>query len=220
MSVKQIITYEVPTILPEDTGETALRLMEDNNIRQIPVVANEQYMALLKEDDLLDWDTPEKPVSASGFLRYSPAISFEAHAYDALRVAYNQNIMVIPVVDNQNKYIGAATLASLMNFFAEHCSLDSPGGVIVVEVNPLDYSLYEIARIAESEEVSILATSLYTNRATNMLELTMKVNRTNLDTLATTYERFGYVVKEVYGEHGNKDDMMDRYNLLMAYINM
>ncbi len=220
MSVQKIISYEVPTILPGDTGDTAMRLMEENNIEHIPVVANKQYLALLKQEDMLEWDTPEQPVSASDFLRYSPAVFTEAHAYDALRLAYNQHLSVIPVVDNDNKYVGAATYETLVNYIAEQSGLDSPGGVIVLEIKPLDYSLYEIARIAESEEVSIISTQLHTNHVTKMLELTIKTNRNNLESLASTYDRFGYHVKELYGERSNKEDMMDRYNLLMAYINM
>ncbi|MCB0697198.1 MAG: CBS domain-containing protein [Chitinophagaceae bacterium] len=219
MSVTKIIAYDVPTILPDDTGDTAMRLMEENGIEHIPVVANQQYLALVKQDDMLEWDTPEQPVSASDFLRYSPAVFTEAHAYDALRLAHSQRLSVIPIVDNDNKYLGSATRETLLNYIAEG-GLDNPGGVIVLEIKPLDYSLYEIVRIAESEEVSIIATQLYTHQATNTLELTIKTNRSNLESLANTYERFGYNVKELYGERSNKEDMMDRYNLLMAYINM
>lgn len=220
MSVQKILTYEVPTILPSDTGDTALRLMEENSIKHIPVVADNQYLALIKEEDMLDWETPDQAISASTYLRYSPAVTVEGHAYEALSTAYNQNITVVPIIDKENKYLGAATLESMMNYMAENSSLDSPGGVIVLEVNPLDYSLYEIARIAESEEVSILTTHLHNNRATNKLELTIKTNRSNIESLASTYERYGYVIKELYSERRHKDDMMDRYNLLMAYINM
>jgi len=220
MSVKKIISYEVPTILPDDTGDTAMRLMEENNIEEIPVVYNDQYLALIKQDDMMEWDTPEKPVTASDFLRYSPAVFSEGHAYEALSLAYNQRLSVIPIIDEQNKYLGAATRETLLNYLAENSGLDNTGGVIVLEIKPTEYSLYEIARICESEEISIITTQLFTNRATGKLELTIKTNRSNLESLATTYERFGYTVKELYGERSNKDDMMDRYNLLMAYINM
>lgn len=220
MSVQKIITYDIPTILPTDTGDTALRLMEDNNIEQIPVVAEEQYLALVKLEDMLEWATPEKPLTETDFLRYSPVVFAGGHAYEALRLAYNQHLAVIPVTDDQNKYLGCATLETIMNFLAEHCGLDNPGGVIVLELNPLDYSLVQVARICESEDITILTSNLYTNRATNKLELTLKTNRSNLDLLAATYERFGYTVKEIYGERVNRDDMMDRYNLLMAYLNM
>lgn len=220
MSVKNIIAYEVPTILPGDTGDTALRLMEENQLEHIPVVADQQYLALIKQEDILEWDTPEQPVTASDFLRYSPAVFVGGHAYDVLRMSYNQKLSVIPIIDEQNKYIGAATRESLLNYLAENSGVDTPGGVLVLEVNPTEYSLYEIARICESEDIAIITTNLFTNRVSNKLELTIKTNRMNLESLASTYERFGYTVKEMYGERSNKDDMMDRYNLLMAYINM
>lgn len=220
MSVKSIISYEVPTVLPTDTGDTALRLMEEHGLEQIPVVADEQYMSLLKQQDLMDWDTPEQPVSSSEYLRYSPAVFVGGHAFDALRLAYNQRLGVVPVIDEQNKYLGAVTRETLLNYLAEHSGIDTPGGVLVLEINPMDYSLYEVVRICESEDIAVLSTYLFTNKATNKLELTIKTNRNNLELLAATYERFGYTVKEMYGERSNKDDMMDRFNLLMAYINM
>lgn len=220
MSVKNVISYDVPTILPTDTGDTALRLMEENNMEQIAVVADNQYLALIKQQELLDWETPEEAISNSDYLRYSPAVFVGGHAFDALRIAYNQRLSIVPVIDEQNKYLGCVTRETLINYLAENSGIDSPGGVLVLEINPLDYSLYEVARICESEDIAILTTHLYTNRATNKLELTIKTNRNNLELLASTYERFGYTVKEMFGERSNKDDMMDRYNLLMAYINM
>jgi acetoin utilization protein AcuB len=220
MSVKSIISYEIPTILPTDTGDTALRLMEENNLEEIPVVGDGQYLALIRHSDMLEWDTPEESLTTTDYLRYSPAVFVGGHAYDALRMAYSQHLSVLPVIDEQNKYLGAATHETLINYLAENSGIDTPGGVLILEVNPLDYSLYEIARICESEDVAIITTHLFTNRVSNKLELTIKTNRSNLESLASTYERFGYTVKEMYGERSNKDDMMDRYNLLMAYINM
>lgn len=220
MSIQSIITYDIPTILPTDTGDTALRLMEENNIQQIPVVAEEQYLALVKEEDMLEWDNPGQPLAETDYLRYSPAVFAGGHAFEALRAVHSQHLSLIPVTDEQNKYLGCATLETITNYLAEHCGADNPGGVIVLEMNPLDYSLVQVARICESEDITILTANLYTNRATNKLELTLKTNRSNLDLLAATYERFGYTVKEVYGERVSRDDMMDRYNLLMAYLNM
>lgn len=221
MAVSRIISYdEVPTILPSDTGSKVLDLMDENNIAHLPVVADDKYIALVHEDDLLNWDTPEKPISASDLLRYSPAVVAHGHAFEALRLAYSQNLSVVPVVDNENKYVGVVTRDSLLHYFAEKSGIDNPGGIIVLEMNPMDYSLYEIARICENEDVTIISSQLYTNRETGKIELTLKTNRTNLDAVAATYERFGYTVKEVYGEHSNRDDMKDRYELLMTYLNM
>lgn len=221
MSVNNIIAYEVPVLSPSDTVEKALQLMEDNNLHQLPVVGNEQYMALVKEDELLECaDSSQNIGACTDYLRFSPAVFAGVHAYDVLRVAYNHNLGIVPVVDAQNKYLGAVTRDTLMTYLVEHSGLDNPGGVLILEMDTKDYSLVEIARICESEDTVILNAQLFTNRTTNKLELTLKVNRANVEALASTYERFGYVVKEQYGESSNKDDMMDRYNLLMAYLNI
>ncbi len=220
MSVKKIISYEVPTLLPGDSGGKAMELMEEHKLNHIPIVANEQYLALIKEDDILDWDTPDQPLSQSDLLRYSPAIFADGHPFEAIRLSYDQNLSVVPIVDADNNYIGAVTRETMLSYVAEHSGLESPGGVIVLEIDPLDYRLYDIVRICESEDVSVITTQLFTNKQTGKLELTIKTNRSNLESLAATYERFGIKVLELYSEHTNRGDMMDRYNLLMAYINM
>lgn len=220
MASQKLITPDIPTLLPTDSGNKALNLMEENNIGHIPVVADEKYLALVQEDDILNWDTPDAEIRKSDLLRYSPAINANRHPYDAIKIANEQNLSVVPVVDNDNHYLGAITRDGIIRYLAENTGMDNPGGIIVLEINMHDYSLYEVARICESEEVLIISSQLFTNPATGNMELTLKTNRANVDGLANTFERYGYKVKEVYGQHANKDDMMDRYNLLMTYINM
>lgn len=220
MSSQKLISALVPTLLPEDTGDKALALMEENNLTQIPVVADDKYMALVKEDDVLDWDTPDEPIGKSNFMRYSPAINATRHPFDAIKLANSQNISVLPVVDDENNYLGAITHETIIKYLAEDTGLEAPGGILVLEIAPKDYSLYEVARICESEEVVIIRSQIRSNKDTGKLELTIKTNRNDVDSLASAMERYGYVVMKVYGEHSNKDDMMDRYNLLMSYINM
>ena len=220
MASQELIAASIPTLLPTDSGSRALLLMEQNNIEHIPVVADDLYLALVQENDLLEWDNAEDELSKSDLLRYSPAINVNAHPYEAIKVSNDQNLSIVPVVDNENHYLGAITRDKIIAYLAEYTGLEVPGGILVLEISPLDYSLYEIARICESEEVVILNTQLYNNAATEKMELTIKTNRTNVDGLAETLERFGYTVKKVYGKHANKDNMMDRYNLLMTYINM
>lgn len=220
MSSQTLISSSVPTLLPDETGDRALALMEENNISQIPVVAEDKYLALVKEDEVLDWETPEQPLSKSNFLRYSPAINVASHPYDVIKLSNSQSLSVIPVIDGENNYLGAITHETIIKYIAEDTGLEATGGILVLEIAPKDYSLYEVARICESEEVVIIRSHMRSNIDTGKLELTIKTNRNDVDAVASAMERHGYVVKEVFGAHSNKDDMMERYNLLMAYINM
>jgi len=219
MVIEQLISPVVPTLVPSDTGNTALHLMEENNLTQLPLVNEEQYLGLVQENDVLDWNNPDNSLDKAE-LSYRPAVFASGHPYDALRIANSQNLSIVPVVDNENRYIGSITRNDLLKYITENSGLDSPGGIIVLEVAANNYSLYEIARICESEEVMVISSQVHTNSDTGKLEVTLKTNRTNLGGLAASFERHKYIVKEVYGEQEGKDDVMDRYKLLMNYINM
>lgn len=220
MITEQLISPVVPTLLPTDTGSKALILMEENNLNQLPLVIEEKYMGLVNENDVLDWEKPDREIGGGAFLLHKPAVLANGHPYDALKLAHQQNLSVVPVVDGHNTYMGSITRDALLNYFAENSGLDNPGGIVVLEVDPKNYSLSEIARVCEHEEVFVTSTHVFTNTATGKLEVTIKTNRTNMEPIVDALERHNFKVKEVFGELGNRDDLQDRYNLLMNYINM
>ena len=191
MVIEQLIS-PVPTLLPSDTGNKALHLMEENNLTELPLVLEEKYMGLVQENDVLDWAKPESPLSVADFLEYRPAVFANGHPYDALRMAHQQNLSVVPVVDNENKYVGSITRNDLLKYITENSGLDNPGGIIVLEIDPRNYSLYEIARICESEETIIISSQLYSNVATGKLEVTLKTNRSHIEAVAAAFERHSY----------------------------
>jgi CBS domain-containing protein len=208
MISEQLISPIVPTLIPSDTGDKALLLMDENNLEQLPVVADEKYMGLVQENDLLDMADPDAKLDAAEF-SYRPAVLASGHPYDALRLAHQQNLSIVPVVDND-----------LLKYITEKSGLDNPGGIIVLEIDPRNYSLTEIARICESEEVLLISTQIFSNRATGKLEITLKTNRTNLGGIVAALERYNYKVLEVFGDSSQDEGMIDRYNLLMNYLNM
>lgn len=220
MLIEQLISPIVPTLMPTDTGNRALYLMEENHLTQLPLVLDQKYIGLVMENDMLDWQTPESPLSAYDFQMYKPAVFANGHPYDALRIAHQQNLSIIPVVDRSDTYMGAITRDSLLKYITENSGLDNPGGIIVLEIEPRSYSLTEIARICESEDVVLIATQLHTNSETGMLEVTLKTNRTEFGAVISSFERHGYNIKEIFGEQGSAEDMVSRYKLLMNYINM
>ncbi len=221
MSIEQLISPIVPTLLPTDTGDRALRLMEQSGLTALPLIADEgRYTALVQEADVLDWPTPEAPLTAADFLNYRPAVSSTGHPYEALRIAQQANLSVVPVLDNVSHYLGAVTRDDLLRYLAENSAVERPGGIIILEVDPHDYSLTQIARIVESEDVTILSSSLCTVPETGLMEVTLKTNRTALQGVVQAFERYEYTVKHVYGDASDDEDVLSRYNLLMTYINM
>lgn len=219
MTIEKLISPSIPQLALTDTSSKALSVMEENNLTQLPLVNEGKYVALISEDDLFDWDKPESPLSAADFLDYKPAVFAQGHPFEAMRVANRQHLSILPVVDEDNTYIGAITQDELLRYITENSGVDNPGGIIVIEMLPRDYSLSQIALICENEEVSIISLQLH-NGIDGKIEITLKTNRTNLSALTSSFERHNITVKEVYGELQNVDDTMDRYDLLMNYLNM
>lgn len=220
MLIEQLISPDVPTLLPTDTGSKALIMMEEAHLTQLPMVKDEFYLGLIQETDVLDWETPERALDSAGFMNYRPAVSVSGHPFDALRMVSEQNLNIVPVIDQSSRYLGAITRDDLLKYIADSSGLDEPGGIIILQLEPRQYSLSEIARIAESEDVTIIASGLSTNRETGTIELTLKTNRTNLEALVSSFQRHEYVVRDVYGAQSGREEVMDRYRSFMNYLNM
>jgi acetoin utilization protein AcuB len=215
----QIISPSVPILTPSDSGARAMDLMEESNYSQLPLVSNEKYESLIQENDLFDWASPQALLSTAEFQHFKPAILASSHPYEALRLFHQMELSILPVIDAEQKYLGCITKDTLLNYIAENSGVSNPGGIIVLEIAPRNYTLYEIARICENEDVIILNTQVHTN-VSGKLEVTLKLNRSALESVVSSFERYNYHVKEVYGESSIQDDIEGNYNLLMNYINM
>lgn len=219
MSMMRLISPLVPTLSPTDTGTRAMELMEDNRLAELPVVQDENYIALLQEDILLESGTPDHILDDAAALTYKPAIIASAHPYEALRLMTQMDLDVLPVISFEQKYLGAVTKETMLKYISESNGYEAPGGIIVLEIEANNYSLYEIARICENEDVTILNSQVYTT-PDGVLEVTIKTNRTALEAVVSSFERHDYRVKEVYGDQKSMEDVMGKYNLLMNYLNM
>jgi len=219
MSIERSISWSVPNLSQADSISRALQILEEHKMTALPVVTDDEYIALVAEDQLLEAPDDSVSLEASGLLQFRPAISSQAHPFDALRIMYEAKLSLLPVTDQDNKYLGCITKDSLLDLFATSTGISSPGGILVLEVSPRNYSMYEIARICENEDVAILGMQLQTAED-GMLEVTLKLNRTVLDAVVASFSRHNYRVTQVYGQESDKADIIDKYNLLMNYINM
>ena len=86
-------------------------------------------------------------------------------------------------------------------------------------MNQNDYSMSEIARIIESNDGKILSSYITSTPTSTEMELTIKVNKTDIDAIIKDFERFEYKVMASYKESSLQDDFTERYESLMRYLN-
>ncbi len=156
MDSKSLISSEFPVLSLDDSGEKALRLMSEYRVFHMPLIQRDNYLALISEDDILDWDTPEEPLSLAEFLTFRPAVFEGAHPYEAVRIAKEFNLSVLPVVDKQNHFSGVITIDGLFTYLTDNNAIKSEGSILVLEMEQRNYSASEIARICETNSINIL----------------------------------------------------------------
>ena len=219
MIAETLISQSIVPLRTSDTGEEALNMMDDFYVKHLPIVNNEQLLGVVSEDDIFNFDVKEAVGSYSLSLT-RPYVNSNDHIYEVMRVLASHQLTIIPVIDQHTNYIGVITLEDLLRYFASTTPFAEPGSILVLEINKRDYSLTEIARIVESEGAIILSSFLSAHPDSTLLEVTLKINRQSVQSIIATFDRFDYQIKASFNESEYLDSLKERYDALMAYLNV
>jgi CBS domain-containing protein len=187
----------------------------------LPLVDKGRYLGLITEDDIMDFNHPDEPLSNYQRQLYHPMVRDTDHLYDVMKVAAGLESTLLPVVDADMQYVGLITVQSLVRWFAAMRGISEEGRVITIKLPGIkDYTLSDVARLVESNNAQILSTSLRNVPETGELQLTIKVNTTEIQHIIATLQRFEYDVEVHYRESESNEDVQDRYDALMNYLNI
>lgn len=210
-----------PSIVPLKTSDSvavAIDFFKEFSVRQLPVVQDNICIGTISLEDIEE-EISEIPVLDFINLSFSFASSHD-HIYEVMRAISEQSLTLFPIIDENNNYLGCITLTSLFKNYVNCAAFSQPGSIVVLEMDKKNYSLAEIARIVESENKVILSSLLSSNGESNRLEITLKLNSTQIQNLLSTFERFGYDIKATFDEEDVKDTLKNRYESLMTYLNV
>jgi CBS domain-containing protein len=221
MVAKDLISEVIPSLKTSDLGQTALNWMEIFKISHLPIVNNLEFLGLISDTDIYDMNQPNEPIGNHLLTLYKPFVTTEQHIFEVIGLASRLKLSVVPVLDAKNNYKGVITSNDLIRHIAGISSMDQPGAIIVLEVIDRDYSLSQIAQIVESNSVKILSMYITSSPASTRLEVTLKVNTSDLMSVIRTFERYNYEVKTWVTENDSMDRFYsERLDLLMKYLNI
>lgn len=220
MKASDLITHSVPLLKKTDTGAFAIQTMADHHISQLPIVQNGKLLGLVREEDILNHHNNDDKLQEMKLKLLKPYIHDYEHIFEVLKVSSELKLKVIPVVDKDENYLGAITLDNLMNYFARDTDILEPGAIVVLEIAVGDYSLADIARIIEQESAKILCVFAGTDLEKTKIELTLKLNVSDIQGIIQSLQRHSYIIKDSYQEPEYFEDLKDRYDSLMDYLDV
>jgi acetoin utilization protein AcuB len=220
MKAKDLISDVIPPLKHSDTGEIALRWMDEFKVTHLPVLKHENFVGLISESDILDKLDLDRPLDVLFDHLPRPYVKGNAHIYELLYRVAEHKISVIPILDEDESYLGCASIHELIALIANTGSIKESGGILVLEVNRFDYSLAQIAQIVESNNAKILSSYIMSSPDSTKLEITLKINQIELDRIIRTFERYDYVISASYQKSNFEDDLQLRYDSLINYLKL
>jgi len=219
MQASNLISSSLITLHPDDDGLRAISLMEELRVNHLPVVRNGFYLGILSEKEILNWDNEEEFIEEHLEEITAPSVIGTQHLFDIIEELEKFSLTVIPVLDEEKHYLGSITNRKLLYTIAKSTSIQSNGGVIVLRMNQNDYQMSEIASIVEDNNTKILSSYITSIPDALQIELTLKLNTMDINSIVKDLERFDYNVSASFNTEETNDDFTDRYESLMRFLN-
>jgi len=220
MITKDLISKTVLPLKPSDTGLMAMHWFDEFKVSHLPVVGDSQLLGLISEDDIFAAGSFEEPIWNYHLQLQNISILHSRHIYEAMKLFADYKLTTLPVIDDKGSYLGLITLADLVEKMAETAAVSNPGGILVLELNVNDFSMVSVSKIVEENDAKILSFYVTSPADSTRLELTMKLNRIDIQPVIQSFIRNDYTIKASFFESDYFDNLRERYDLLMTYLNV
>lgn len=216
----ELVTDSIPPVHTSDSIQKVVDRMAEFRVRHLPIVNEEQFLGLIADTDFIEEADYQASVGSLGLSLVNPYVLEQQHIYDVMRLFYEQQLTIVPVLQTNKNYIGLISINSMIEYFAKLTSSAEPGGIIVLEIGNKDNSLAHMAQIVESDNAQILSSYVRTFPDSTRIEVTLKVNKIDISNIVATFQRYSYDIKATFNHSDNDDGSMDRYDSLMNYLNI
>lgn len=220
MFAARLISDNVPPLKPTDSCGRALTWMDELRVNALPVLKGREFIGLIYKSDVKNPSVSMQTIESAG-IRYHRVFVFEnQHVYDLTKLASQHKLDLVPVLNNEQEYLGLVTVNDLVSYFAESKSVYTPGGIIILDMALSDYSMTHIAQVVESDGAHILSASVSATPDPARIELTLKIDKVDLSRILASFFRLDYHVIASYHQSEHSEDLKNRYESLMNYLNI
>ena len=219
MFAGELISRNIPFLHLDDNAGKALQEMNDFHVSHLPVVDEEKYLGLISEDDLLDNDENRTMQNLRECFT-TPFVRENDFFLLAVKRAKDLHISVVPVITEQYELLGAIGEDDLFRQLAVFAGIEEQGGIIIIEMEKSDFSIGELNRLVESNDAYITQLNSFLDTASQLLTITIRVNKAEISDIVATLQRHEYNIKYYYGEELYQNELQSNFFHLMNYLNI
>lgn len=219
MIASDLINDMIPPLKLSDEIEKAILWMEELHTTELPVVEKGEFLGFINEETILELNGALPRVADYELLGVKCKVDQSQHYYDVIKACDNNGLSLVAVLDDGSSYLGVITLEDVIQAFAMTSSIKSVGGILVLSMKQIDYSLSEISRLIEADNGKVLSSYLTDDpNDSSKVSLTLKINLEDLTRVEATLERFGYQIVAKFNTTSEVVDEKERLDILMKYL--
>ena len=221
MLAAELLDPMLPALKPSDTVGQALAWMEEHHVGQLVLTDQDEYRGIVSEELLMDIADDERLLVDVMRLFEQVYAQENQHLFEVLGLVIQNQMQVIAVINEEREFTGTISVSELLKQFAMELGVQESGALLILSLNERDYSLTEISRLIESNNVKIIS-SYYSSAAYGMPDrsrLTLKLNRRDITSVISTLERFGYHIEAAFANAPVESIDQERLDSLLRYLN-
>ena len=220
MLTTELINNNIPQLQLQDSIAKALQLISDYRVTHLPVVLDDKYLGLVSEDDLLDAENEKLTIQVLENTFIIAAVKENEHFLNAVNYSNRYETTVVPVVNEEKELVGAISVRDLLKALGDFSGASEIGGIIVMEMERSQFAISEISRIVESNDATILHLNTTVQAETGMLTVTLHLNKKEIATIVSAFERYEYDVIYYFGDEKFENEIHSNYRHLMNYLDI
>ena len=221
MLAEEFINQMIPPLKLNDSSQTALNWMEVFHLTQLAVVDERVFKGIIDEESILEKNNPNLPISEYPLSYKDVSVKSNSHYYDVINLASKNQLELVPVVGEANEYLGVISVNETSVAIAKMFASQGPGGIIVLAMKEIDYSLAQISRLIEANDTKVLSVFVTDDSKRNSyIKVTLKLNRVDLTRVIATLERYDYKIIAQFQETDVVNYDKDRLDMLFKYLNI
>ena len=216
--ITNYITNDFRAIDSQETIASVQDFFADVNFSHFPVLENSIFIGSIASDDVETFDTDKKAID----YKYTLERFFARKSMlwlDVLEVFAKNHTNTVPVIDENNIYIGYYEMEDIMKFFQETPFLKEQGGIIIVQKGLLDYSMGQVTQIVESNNGKILGCFISEADLENV-QITLKIGVGPMNEIIQTFRRYNYEIISEHQEDAYINSLKERSDYLDKYLNI
>jgi predicted transcriptional regulator len=220
MLTADLINHNIPQLQLMDSVGKAKQLINDFKLTHLPVITDKKFLGLISEEDLLDIEDDKLTMAMIQEQLQLIYIQDDVHFLNAVGYCNQYETNVVPVIDKNAEFLGIITNDILLKTMGDFAGANEIGGLIILEIESIQFSISEISRIVESNDCTILHLNTSRNEKNGKLIVTLHTNKKEIASLAATFERYDYNVLFEFGSkiYENKADI--NFKNFMNYLDI